>query len=59
MANAMVSFRMDAELKKKMEDVCKALGLPISVAFTMFAAKVVQDRAIPFDLALPPLEEEN
>lgn len=59
MANAMVSFRMDTELKKKMKDVCKEFGLPISAAFTMFATKVVQDRAIPFDLALPPLEEEN
>ena len=63
MAQAMVSFRMDAELKKTTEEICKGMGLTLTSAFTMFAAKVVQERAIPFKVALPPLDpfysEEN
>ena len=57
MAQAMVSFRMDAELKKTTEEIT------LTSAFTMFAAKVAQERAIPFKVALPPLDpfysEEN
>ena len=63
MAQAMVSFRMDAELKKTTEEICKGMGLTLTSAFTMFAAKVAQERAIPFRVALPPLapfySEEN
>ena len=63
MAQAMVSFRMDAELKKTTEEICKGMGLTLTSAFTLFAAKVAQARAIPFKVALPPLDpfysEEN
>ena len=63
MVQAMVSFRMDAELKKTTEEICKGMGLTLTSAFTMFAAKVAQERAIPFKVALPPLDpfysEEN
>ena len=56
MAQAMVSFRMDAELKKTTEEICKGMGLTLTSAFTMFAAKVAQERAIPFKVGLPPLD---
>ncbi len=63
MAQAMVSFRMDAELKKTTEEICKGMGLTLTSAFTMFAAKVSQERAIPFKVGLPPVDpfhsEEN
>ena len=63
MSQAMVSFRMDAELKKTTEEICKEMGLTLTSAFTIFAAKVAQERAIPFKLALPPRDpfysEEN
>lgn len=53
MAQAMVSFRMDEGLKTRMEEICKEMGLTLSAAFTMFAAKVTQERAIPFRVGLP------
>ena len=50
----MVNFRMDEELKKKMEQTCKEMGLSISSAFTMFAAKVTREQRIPFEINVDP-----
>ena len=54
MAQAMVNFRMDADLKSAMEDACRKMGLTMADAFTMFAVKVVQDRRIPFEITADP-----
>ena len=54
MAQVMVNFRMDEELKKKMEQTCKEMGLSISSAFTMFAAKVTREQRIPFEINVDP-----
>ena len=51
MAQTMVNFRMDEELKKSMEQVCKDMGMSMTTAFTIFAARVSKDRRIPFDVA--------
>lgn len=62
MAQAMVNFRMDAELKQRMEETCCKMGLTLTAAFTMFAAKVTQDRRIPFEVTAEPdpfYSEEN
>ena len=62
MAQAMVNFRMDAELKQRMEETCRKMGLTLTAAFTMFAAKVTQDRRIPFEVTGdedPFYSEEN
>ena len=50
----MVNFRMDADLKKSMESVCKDMGLTMTAAFTMFAAKVSRERRIPFEINADP-----
>jgi len=50
MAQAMVNFRMDDELKRKMEQTCKDMGISMTAAFTMFATKVTRERRIPFDV---------
>ncbi len=62
MAQAMVNFRMDAELKRAMEETCRQMGLTLTSAFTMFATKVTQDRRIPFEVTAEPdpfYSEEN
>lgn len=51
---AMVNFRMDADLKKSMESVCKEMGLTMTTAFTMFATKVSRERRIPFEINADP-----
>lgn len=54
----MVNFRMDAELKKSMESVCKEMGLTMTAAFTLFATKVTREKRIPFEINADPFYSE-
>ena len=42
MAQTMVNFRMDEDLKKSMENVCKDMGMSMTTAFIIFAKKSQQ-----------------
>ena len=55
MAQVMVNFRMDEKLKKSMEQVCKEMGMGMTTAFTIFAAKVSKERKIPFEITAEPV----
>ena len=57
MAQVMVNFRMDEDLKRKMERACSDMGLSMTAAFTIFAIKVSRERRIPFEIAAAPLKE--
>ena len=60
MAQTMVNFRMDEDLKKNMESTCKDLGMNMSTAFIIFAKKVAREKRIPFDVSVDPFySEEN
>ncbi len=59
MAQAMVNFRMDANLKKNMEETCKKMGLTMTAAFTLFAAKVTNEQRIPFEITADPFYSES
>ena len=59
MAQAMVNFRMDEELKKSMEETCKELGLSMTTAFTIFAKKLTREKRIPFDVSVDPFYSES
>ena len=54
MAQTMVNFRMDEELKRGMELACKDMGMSITTAFTIFATKVSREQRIPFEIAVDP-----
>ncbi len=54
MAQVMVNFRMDEDLKKSMEQTCKEMGLTLTSAFTMFATKVAREKRIPFEVVADP-----
>ena len=54
-----VNFRMDAELKKSMEEVCSDMGLTMTTAFTIFAKKVSRERRIPFEISADPFYSES
>jgi len=54
MAQSMVNFRMDEELKKGMEQACKDMGMSMTTAFMIFATKVSKERRIPFEIAAYP-----
>ena len=60
MSQVLVNFRMDAEDKKGMEEVCRELGMSMSTAFTIFAKKMRRERRIPFEVSVDPFySEEN
>lgn len=59
MAQAMVNFRMDEDLKREMEKTCKSMGLTLTSAFTMFAAKVTQEKRIPFEIVADPFYSQK
>lgn len=54
MANVNVNFKLDEDVKKRMESVCAAMGLSMSAAFTIFAIKVGNERKIPFEITADP-----
>lgn len=54
-----VNFRMDAELKKSMEEVCSDIGINLTTAFTIFAKKVSREKRIPFELSADPFYSES
>ena len=58
MAQALVNFRMDEELKSSMESVCQELGMNMTTAFTIFAKKMTRERRIPFEVSVDPFYSE-
>jgi len=59
MAQAMINFRMDEELKKSMEETCRDLGLSMTTAFTIFAKKMTREKRIPFEVSVDPFYSES
>lgn len=59
MAQTMVNFRMDENLKKSMEQICAEMGLSMTAAFTVFAKKVCRERRIPFEISADPFYSES
>ena len=54
MAQVLVNFRMDSELKRDMEETCRELGMSMSTAFTIFAKKMTREKRIPFEVSVDP-----
>ena len=54
MAQVLVNFRLDEEVKRDMEQACREMGLSMSTAFAIFAKKVGKEKRIPFEIAAGP-----
>ena len=48
--SVLVNFRIDENLKSKMDEVCKDLGITMSAAFNMFAKNLVKNKSLSFSL---------
>ena len=59
MAQTMVNFRMDADLKKRMDETCKKMGMSATTAYTIFATRVIQDQRIPFEIVADPFYSQQ
>ena len=51
MAQATFSVRMDEDLKRQFDQLCKDFGMNASTAINVFARAVVLQRRIPFEIA--------
>lgn len=49
-----VNFRMDARLKKNVEEICQRMGMNLTTALTICCKKIEQERRIPFDVTADP-----
>ena len=54
-----VNFKLDADVKKSMDQVCSELGLSMSAAFTVFAKKVGREKRIPFEVSVDPFYSDS
>ena len=59
MAQTMVNFRMDEDLKKSMEQACSDMGMSMTTAFMIFAKKVSREKRIPFEITADPFYSES
>ena len=49
-----VNFRMDEQLKKNVEEICRRMGMNLTTALTIFCRKMEQERCIPFEVTAEP-----
>lgn len=54
MAQTLINLRIDEDVKKSMEEICKELGITMSAAFNIFARKMSRERRIPFEVSIDP-----
>ena len=59
MSTTAISIRLDADIKKQFDDLCKEFGLSTNAAFNLFARTVVREQAIPFPISLSSSESAN
>ena len=59
MAQTLINVRIDEDVKKSMEEICKELGITMSAAFNIFARKVSREKRIPFEVSIDPFYSES
>ena len=53
MAQTAFTVRMDADTKKRFDELCKDFGMSANTAFNVFARAVVKQERIPFEVESP------
>jgi DNA-damage-inducible protein J len=54
-----VNFKLDEDVKRRMEVACEEMGLSMTAAFTIFAKKVGREFRIPFEVSADPFYSER
>ena len=52
MSTTAISSRLDSDIKKQFDKLCKEFGISTNAAFNLFARTVVREKAIPFAISL-------
>ena len=59
MLTTAISIRLDSDIKKQFDDLCKEFGISTNAAFNLFARAVVREQAIPFTISLSTSESDK
>lgn len=59
MSTTAISIRLDSDIKKQFDDLCKEFGISTNAAFNLFARAVVREQAIPFSISINNSESEK
>lgn len=51
MSTTAISIRLDSDIKKQFDKLCKEFGISTNAAFNLFARTVVREKAIPFAIS--------
>ncbi len=54
MATTTMTLRMDTDVKRNAENLCKEMGMTLSTAFNIFAKAMIRKRGIPFAVTGSP-----
>ena len=54
-----VNFKLDADIKKSMEEACSEMGISMSAAFKILAKKVGREKRIPVEVSADPFYSES
>ena len=49
-----ISIRVDEEIKRNAELVCKDIGMSLSIEINIYLKKLVKERRIPFEVSADP-----
>lgn len=52
MSTTAISIRLDSDIKKQFDNLCKEFGISTNAAFNLFARAVVREKAIPFTISV-------
>ena len=59
MSTTAISIRLDSDIKKRFDELCKEFGISTNAAFNLFARAVVREQAIPFPISLKDSESNK
>ena len=59
MSTTAISLRLDSDIKKQFDILCKEFGISTNAAFNLFARAVVREQAIPFPISLKDSESNK
>ena len=57
MGQTAFTVRMDADVKKQFDNLCKDFGMSANTAFNIYVKTVVRQRRIPFQIETDPIDE--
>ena len=60
MMKTLIQVQLDVDLKNNFEKICENLNITVEEVVILLAKKMVQERKLPFDIAVDPFyTEEN